>query len=145
MANSLAKYHWQLLSEPAEEGPPRQLSHSPQSQSVEEQSQTSTLLFDKPAGTRTLSQFGVAKDTIVPTVVTSTHIIAVITKQFTILTKNAMLCFLSQRYCFIKTSVPDLLHRLTSGVEFRQICNTVRHTGKTRRFVIEPTGIPYVL
>lgn len=48
------------------------------------------------------------------------------------------LCFLSQRYCFIKTSVPDLLHRLTSGVEFRQICNTVRHTGKTRRFVIEP-------
>lgn len=139
MANSLAKYHWQLLSEPAEEGPPRQLSHSPQSQSVEEQSQTSTLLFDKPAGTRTLSQFGVAKDTIVPTVVTSTHIIAVITKQFTILTKNAMLPFTKI------TSVPDLLHRLTSGVEFRQICNTVRHTGKTRRFVIEPTGIPYVL
>lgn len=113
MANSLAKYHWQLLSEPAEEGPPRQLSHSPQSQSVEEQSQTSTLLFITPAGTLTLSQFGVAKDTIVPTVVTNTHIIAVITKQFTILTKNAGLPF---------TKIPcyqNFRSRLSSQVNFR--------------------------
>lgn len=36
----------------------------------------------------------------------------------------------------IKTSVQDLLHRLTSGVEFRQICNT--SYAKKRRSVIEP-------
>lgn len=48
------------------------------------------------------------------------------------------LAFLSQRYRVIKTSVQDLLHRLTSGVEFRQICNTSDRKKRRTRTVIEP-------
>lgn len=134
MANSFAKYHWQLLRVPADDGPPRQLSHNPQSQSVVEQSQTSTLykLF-LSAGTLTLSQFGVAKDTIVPTVVIKTQIIAVITKQFTILT--IIVGLPSQKMqCYQNFRLKIFFAEITSGLEFHQISRRLTSNWKRNSY-----------